>query len=279
MAKSAPPSQCGFAEAAAKIIQTDDDKSGPSRVTSWNAHTQFPRFGALGGIDERRIYRYSECWVRNGLSSARWKWRLQPTRRRQHFFSSGGTLPNWTVASNSVNTAAGGFAPSAGGNNWTSTWWSGSNIGYLQSTANGATVSLSQVLGDNLLNDTTYTLSALIGNRTFGAGLNYSMQLFAGSTLLASSSALNLSDNTFGSDSLVFNSGANNPLAGQALMVRFSTTGSGSFLEAFFDNVALDAVTANNGGGANNPVPEPSSIALTMLGGLGLLAARAHRKG
>lgn len=189
----------------------------------------------------------------------------------------GGTLPDWTVVSNSSETAAGGVAPSPGGVNWTSTWWSGNNLAYLQSSANGATVSLSQVLGATLLDDTTYTLSALIGNRSFVAGLNYSMQLFAGSTLLASSSALNLSDNTFGSDSLVFNSGANNPLAGQALMVRFSTSSGGSFQEAFFDNVALDAVTSNNGGGST--VPEPSSIALTILGGLGLFAVRATRKG
>lgn len=193
----------------------------------------------------------------------------------------GGTLPNWTVASNSAQSAAGGYAPSPGGINWGSTWWSGNNIAYLQAQGSSATVSISQVLGANLLNDTTYTLSALIGNRSFGVGLNYSMQLFAGSTLLASSSALVLPDNSSGSDSLVFNSGANNANAGQALMIRFSTSGSSTstFLEAFFDNVALDAVTANTGGGANNPVPEPSSIALTMLGGLGLLAARAQRKG
>src|SRR5262245_20563308 len=80
-------------------------------------------------------------------------------------FAAGGTLPNWTVAFTSTGTAAGGFAPSAGGVNWTSTWWSGNNIGYLQANT-GSTVSLSQVLVDSLANNTTYTLGALIGRRT-----------------------------------------------------------------------------------------------------------------
>ncbi len=184
-------------------------------------------------------------------------------------FVAGGSLSNWTVANSNLDAAAGAFAPSPGGNNWTSTWWSGNNIGCLQQSSAG-TVSLSQVLSENLLNDTTYTLSALIGRRSFTPNFNYSLQLFAGSTLLQSASNLALASNSSGSDSLTFSSGSNNALAGQTLMVRFSTTSTGGFTESFFDNVELDAVTAG--------VPEPSSIAYLFLAATAMLAARVRAR-
>ncbi len=68
-------------------------------------------------------------------------------------FAQGGTLGSWTAASTTTGAAAGGFNPSPGGNNWTSTWWTGNNIGYLQINQVGS-VSLSQTLADVLLNNT-----------------------------------------------------------------------------------------------------------------------------
>jgi hypothetical protein len=57
------------------------------------------------------------------------------------------------------------------------------SVGYLQSEGVG-TVSLSQTLSATLQNDTTYTLSALIGRRTYTPRFNYAIQLWAGSTIL-----------------------------------------------------------------------------------------------
>ena len=174
--------------------------------------------------------------------------------------SVAGTLPSWTLNSSTVAAAAGGFSPSAGSPNWNSTWWGGNNIAYIQVGLAGATVSLSQTLSDTLLNDTTYTLSALIGNRLFGDLENYSLQLLAGSTLLASASNnVALTNGTFGTDSLTYSSGSSNALAGQALTIRLLSTGvagsgTNNPTEAFFDNITLDAVTA----GAS-PVPEPAT--------------------
>ena len=174
-------------------------------------------------------------------------------------FATGGTLDNWIASSSTVGAAAGGFAPSPGGGvNWTSTWWTGNNIGYLQATS--GTVALSQTLAATLLNDSTYTLSALVGRRIFTPVLNYSIQLWAGSTMLASASNLALASNSSGSDSVTYASGSSNPLAGQTLSIVLRSTNAGSVTEAFFDNVSLDVVAPVSG------VPEPSTMGLVVLG-------------
>ena len=67
----------------------------------------------------------------------------------------GGILTNWVVNFSSTDSAAGSFAPFNGGNNWTTTWWGGKNVGYLQVASPGVSVSLSQLLTDTLQNDTT----------------------------------------------------------------------------------------------------------------------------
>lgn len=152
----------------------------------------------------------------------------------------GGTLSNWTAASTTVDAAAGGFSPSSAAVNWTSPWWTGNNIGYLQIGAAG-TVSLSQTLSAVLLNNTTYSLTALVGRRTYTPQFNYSLQLWAGSTMLASS-GLSLPKNTYANALVTFDSGTNHPQAGQPLMIVLSSTGTnGIVTEAFFDNIALSA--------------------------------------
>ncbi|MEP7353831.1 MAG: PEP-CTERM sorting domain-containing protein [Acidobacteriota bacterium] len=192
-------------------------------------------------------------------------------------FAASGTLANWTVASSSLDAAAGGFAPNTSGLNWTSQWWGGTNIGYLQAGTAGVTISLSQTLSDVLLNDSTYTFSALIGNRTFGNLEDYHLDLFAGSTLLATTgNNVAAANNTSGMDSLIFNSGSNNPLAGQALTVRLRSVGLGGSTfavptEAFFDNVGL-AVVPNS-----STAPEPTTLSLIAVG-LGLIGFARHRK-
>jgi hypothetical protein len=112
-------------------------------------------------------------------------------------FASGGTLDGWTAGANTVNATAGAFNPSPGGNNWTSNWWQGNNIGYLQLSGPGV-VSLLQVLSDTLQNDATYTLTVDIGRRIFTPNQSYSIDLYAGNTLLASASNLSLASNSAG---------------------------------------------------------------------------------
>jgi hypothetical protein len=155
---------------------------------------------------------------------------------------AGGTLANWTAASTTLNAAAGAFAPTPGGNNWTTPWWTGNNIAYLQIGAAG-TVSLSQTLPTLLQNNTTYSLTALVGRRAFTPAFNFSFQLWAGSTELGSSS-LNLPSNSWANALVTYDTGTNNPLAGQPLMIVLSATGTdGTVTEAFFDNIAMTAAS------------------------------------
>ena len=185
--------------------------------------------------------------------------------------ASGGTLSNWNVSTTAgVNASGGAFAPTVGGNNWTTTWWASNNVGYVQMTAAGSTT-LSQSLADTLSNNTTYTLSSLIGRRMFTPTFNYAIELWAGptltgATLLGSASNLALASDSSGLDSLVYNSGAGNSLAGQTLHVVLRSTGRGGFSEAFFDNVTLDASASS---------PEPATW---ILAGVGLLAVRLGRR-
>src|SRR5437763_28850 len=146
--------------------------------------------------------------------------------------STGGTLANWTASATTTAAAAGAYAPTIGGLNWTSKWWTGSNMVYMQVSSAG-TATLSQTLSDTLLNNTSYTLTAKIGKRNFSVNFNYSVQLWAGSTLLSSTGGLPLANNTFATERLVYNSGASNSAAGQSLTIVLSTTSTGSFHEAF----------------------------------------------
>jgi hypothetical protein len=156
-------------------------------------------------------------------------------------FAAGGTLANWTAASTTTNAACGAFDPSPGGVNWTSSWWAGSNIGYLPISSAG-TVSLSQTVSTALQNNTTYTLSALVGRRTYTPRFNYALQLWAGPTMLVSASNLALVSNRSGTDSVSYSSGSKNPQAGQPLVIVLSSVGTtGIQTEAFFDDIALSA--------------------------------------
>ena len=170
-------------------------------------------------------------------------------------FAQGGTLGSWTASSTTNGAAAGSFSPSPGGVNWTSKWWDGSNIGYLQIDAPGS-VSLSDVLSATLANNTNYALTVDIGRRAFTPNFNYAIELFAGTTLLDSASNLALIPNSSGTDSFIYSSGAANPLTGQTLSVVLVTKdNSSAFTEAFFDNVRLDAAHVG-------AVPEPSYLTL-----------------
>jgi hypothetical protein len=171
-------------------------------------------------------------------------------------YATSGACADWTTSSTTTNAAAGCFAPSAGGHNWSSQWWTGNNIGYLQLSGAG-TVSLSQTLSATLQDNTTYSLSALVGRREFTPSFNYAIQLWAGGTLLDSASDLALGSDSFASDSLTYFSGTSNP-TGQQLEIVLTSTYSGAFTEAFFDDVSLSAEAA--------AAPEPATWGFAGVG-------------
>jgi len=138
----------------------------------------------------------------------------------------------------------------------------GANVGvvFLQNTTNLAEAGLRQVLTSNLQLSTQYTLTVEVGNFSdFDSGPfnftgfpGYRIDLFAGSTLLASdNNTLSPAEGIFATSSISFTSGVSHANAGQALSIRLVNL-NGSGIEVNFDNVRLDAVA----------IPEPSSTAL-----------------
>jgi HpiC1 cyclase/Bacterial Ig-like domain (group 3)/FG-GAP-like repeat/Viral BACON domain/Right handed beta helix region/CARDB len=168
-----------------------------------------------------------------------------------------GTLGSWTASTTSANALAGGWAPTLGGSNWTSKWWTGNNVVILQVNAAG-TVTLSQTLSDTLQNNTSYVFSAKVGRRNT-APFNYSLQLSAGSTVLGSASNLSLASNSSGTDTLVYNSGANNPAAGQPLIIALTSTTAGAPTEVSFDDISLIATPTVSSVTTLTSSPSPSA--------------------
>ena len=114
-----------------------------------------------------------------------------------------------------------------------------------------------------LQNSTKYTLQVDVGKRldcctAFGPVV----QLFAGSTLIATAPAVNPGLGNFLTATAMYTSLASDPLAGLALKIVLDSSGT----QTDFDNVRLDATAAAGPG----PVPEPSAAGLLGLG-LGVL--------
>jgi hypothetical protein len=162
-----------------------------------------------------------------------------------------GSLPDWTESGTTLDAFAGAWAPNRA---QFPNWWVGNNVGYIY-IVGGGTVSLSQALSTNLQNETSYTLSALIAAPPSPYIFNYSIQLWAGKTMLAAASnRLGQPGFVFGADSVTYYSGDNNPQAGQPLQIVLSATGSsGGTYGAEFDTVGL---TVSNGPVATNVLPQ-----------------------
>jgi hypothetical protein len=158
--------------------------------------------------------------------------------------ATGGSLANWTATASSANAAAGAIRANGSSNNY----------GYLYAFGVGVNVSLSQVLSTSLQNNTSYTLSALI-SAVPTYQFSYSIELWAGSTELASSTKLEETPNfVSGTDSFTYYSGSNNPQAGQPLTIFLRTIGAvQGNTGAFFDNISL---TASSGLVATNVLPQ-----------------------
>lgn len=185
---------------------------------------------------------------------------------------TGGTLANWTPYGNMTSDRIGAVMPAPGGINWSSAWYDGSNIAYVRSVdaiPGGPPSGLEQTLSDILQLNSTYTLGALIGRPTTDLSpFNYSLELWAGATLLGSASNLTLAPDSAAPDTLTVVIGASHAAQGQALRVRLQS--NGPVTDGFFDLVS-GTVTANG-----PDTPEPAGFAL-LGAGLVLLAALRRR--
>jgi hypothetical protein len=153
----------------------------------------------------------------------------------------------------------------------------GEYLGYIYNQ--GSDVSISQTLSATLQANTTYTLTVGVGARNgsysfnaFGGAL---IELYAGTTLIGSTTYTTQTVGTFTDDTLTIDSSGVNPdLIGQALQIQLHTAASGS---TDFDSVSLDAMSD----GAS-VVPEPSSlilIATAMAAGLTVARRRLPTRG
>jgi hypothetical protein len=190
-------------------------------------------------------------------------------------FATGGTVDGWSVFSSSDAAAAAGvFDPDLSAINWTSKWWDGNNVAYVQTNQPGNDVDLFQVLGP-LADNTKYTLTVDVGRRGFTPVFNYVIGIGPNTPPpgLALASDLNLAPNSFGTDSVSFTTGPHAASSGKSLEIDLSTVGGDGFTEAFFDNVRVDATSA---------VPEPDTLGLLLAGclaaGIGRSVSVIRRK-
>ena len=150
----------------------------------------------------------------------------------------------------------------------------GVNVGvvFLQNTTNLAEAGLQQVLSATLAVSTEYNLRVEVGNFSpadpgpfnFVGFPGYRVDLFAGSTLLASdNNTLAPGEGIFATSVVSFTTGATHANAGQPISIRLVNL-NGAGTEVNFDNVRLDAVA----------VPEPMSVCLGLAGMFGLRSRR-----
>ncbi|AVQ73861.1 PEP-CTERM exosortase interaction domain protein [Microcystis sp. MC19] len=170
-----------------------------------------------------------------------------------NLYYSMNVINNWTLVPNPSNALQGVFSPMMASSTmsaFTDPIPDGSQTAY----SNGGTIS--QVLNATLQANTRYTLGAYVGNRNFQNFPTYSIQLWAGTNLLASNGSVIPADGRFSLVTVNHTSGSM-VTPGQALEIRLVSSG----VQANFDLITLNATPI--------PIPEPSAI-LGLLG-FGLL--------
>lgn len=153
-------------------------------------------------------------------------------------------------------------------------WYPGASSYYPSGAPDGTNIafanngSISQTLSSATAQLGTYTLTVDIGGRCGTAPINnYTVELFAGSNMIASDSSNSLVPSLTGSgcgnfllDTLTGN--VTGSLVGEPLKIVLSATGSGDTTQAAFDDVTLNFQSAAT-------VPEPSSALLLSINLLG----------
>ena len=144
----------------------------------------------------------------------------------------------------------------------------GAQVGW----ANGGS-SLSQTLSAAYSDNTEYQLTFYILHRADVALANYSVELLAGSNVVASiSNPVTPAAGGYALYTLSYTSGFFDPWAGRPLGILFGATGSSS-TEVNFDGVSLQQI--NN---ANVYVPEPTGAAPLAIGLLGMVLVVSRRQ-
>ncbi|CAO5001971.1 PEP-CTERM protein-sorting domain-containing protein [Microcystis aeruginosa] len=162
-------------------------------------------------------------------------------------------INNWTLTNGSWQ---GTFRPNIGPNlNFTQAVPNGSQTAY----SNGGTIS--QTLTATLQANTQYTLGAFVGRRAAGTAFpGYSIELWAGTTLLASNGSVTPDAGTFAPVTVNYTSGSSGSLIGQLLEIRLISS-IGTNAQTNFDQITLNAT----------PIPTPEPSAILGLLGFGLL--------
>ena len=142
-----------------------------------------------------------------------------------------------------------------------------------------------QTLAATLQANTDYSLSVEVGNIQSGTSESgeffnlddfpgYRVELLAGGVVIAQdNNSLIITEGTFATSTVNFSVGAVHAQLGQTLGIRLlnlnvPATPSGPDLEVDFDNVTLDATG----------VPEPASLWLMSLGGIGMIVTLRRRR-
>lgn len=151
-----------------------------------------------------------------------------------------GPIPDWTVTGGQSGTAMlGSYYPG------------GAPDGSIVAFSNGSTISQT-LTGTSLQANSTYVLSVFVGNRLDNQVSDYSVSLYAGSTLLGTFSGSNgsITPGTFAQEFLTYTTGST--VAAGDLTIDLTSAG----IQTDFDNVQLTV----------NPVATPEPSTLLMLG-------------
>lgn len=163
------------------------------------------------------------------------------------------TLPGGAQASDSTGSWTNSVA------NWTQSGSSGvflpSTVPFPNGTTNGSQVlwiwngSVQQTLSATVAANTAYTLQVDVGQRADDPPIGYTIQLLAGSTVVASDDSSRVpASGTWQTSTLNWSSASDPSLIGQALTISMSETAS----QPDFDNVRLTATT----GSGSDPSPD-----------------------
>ncbi|MGC4004781.1 MAG: PEP-CTERM sorting domain-containing protein [Pirellulales bacterium] len=181
-----------------------------------------------------------------------------------------GAPPSWTQTGvfGTFNVASTSYTNQSGNANYPA--FQARGHGQLLAFAQGG-ATLSQTLTNLYLPDTTYSLSALVGDSYESmSAAGYEIRLLAGATVVASTTGTfptTLLTVVTPSPVATFSTSTTPSAVGQPITIQiFAATGA----TKTFDNVTLDAVTAT-------AVPEPGTWALFSMGLLGVVGYRLFR--